>query len=1002
MVVGLPLMASGRHDKDKNPVNGHTAGETAMVPWLSNRTSLARLCGLCIVLVAGPAIGREYFVDQKHPEASDGNPGTEARPFKTIQPAVKLVGPGETVFVKGGLYEEPALLEGYGRLRQPKTITAWKDDRVVIGSRLCELPPANQWRPVAGRKSWQVRLPANAPNDLIVILDGKPIVTQRKDGPPADDTLNWATYRRADRTLMVNTGDGNPAALHKVQRARNFEPFTIADAGFWAIKKLEFAWLNVGLALKGTDVLVEDCFFHDTYRPAIFLSGRLCTIRRCSFLRCGYGLMGCPAGPSHIVEDCLFVGCGQEWYEDINSRATGDTDGCGGPFLCKGDASSMIVRHNVIADNKFGGLWLDCRSTGVRIIGNAFWSNRGYGLYNEFAVNDTLVLGNYFYEQRAVSSCSTRMSVIDNFFDIGRKAQGGGIVWENRDPAILRYGHMVLRGNAFTGIHYGYICGSDHGTAVGMWPDGFARAMVDNNRVRVLRGDYLLSSHGCTFKTLAEIQNRFGWDLHGEVKVYDRQHNDLTPEAMGGSAVTCRVPWGPLSHLARPLLSDAKIDGRWPEAPEYTTAQMPAFFWRVASGDYQPDDEAAAQGGVWQPDCASGYALGQSHGATWYVGAEDKYPDPKFSIKEPESRSIQSSGNRWLVLKGVTPREMPPSGIGWWTPWLATAPGAKTTVSLRLYGKDLQPTAKGAPAIYVQFINATGQQRRRVFLLGRDEQGVMHRPELTAGSYPWTNVKQIVIAPETAVRMALFLGMQPSKGELGLDDINLKTADGPLPANQIEVTEALPPRIARERMREIGYLDLAKAADRALADEVAGDGRGGWTDQGAELDMRNLKTGDQCFGRVPFRISASPQAVIVLRGNGQAGADLPQEAVVPVGRKLEALYLLHAAAFMDKSKEHVFEVAVKYADGTTGTWQASPHLLADWLAPPVSEFPEAGCIQTTAALTVPVGKSARGTIYRTEWIFDRSKYQVPVESITFRGTQHGVGIILALTGVTQW
>ena len=57
---------------------------------------------------------------------------------------------------------------------------------------------------------------------------------------------------------------------------------------------------------------------------------------------------------------------------------------------------------------------------------------------------------------------------------------------------------------------------------------------------------------------------------------------------------------------------------------------------------------------------------------------------------------------------------------------------------------------------------------------------------------------------------------------------------------------------------------------------------------------------------------------------------------------------------------------------------------------------------TTAALTVPVGAKGKGTVYRTEWILDRAKHDVPVESVILRGTGDGVPIILGLTGVTQW
>jgi hypothetical protein len=49
-----------------------------------------------------------------------------------------------------------------------------------------------------------------------------------------------------------------------------------------------------------------------------------------------------------------------------------------------------------------------------------------------------------------------------------------------------------------------------------------------------------------------------------------------------------------------------------------------------------------------------------------------------------------------------------------------------------------------------------------------------------------------------------------------------------------------------------------------------------------------------------------------------------------------------------------------------------------------------------------VGPRARGTIYRTEWILDRAKHGVPIQSLVLRSTNKGVPIILGLTGVTQW
>jgi hypothetical protein len=49
---------------------------------------------------------KTYVVDQMHPEASDENPGTEQKPFRTIGRAAVVLRPGERVIVKSGVYRE--------------------------------------------------------------------------------------------------------------------------------------------------------------------------------------------------------------------------------------------------------------------------------------------------------------------------------------------------------------------------------------------------------------------------------------------------------------------------------------------------------------------------------------------------------------------------------------------------------------------------------------------------------------------------------------------------------------------------------------------------------------------------------------------------------------------------------------------------------------------------------------------------------------------------------
>ena len=52
----------------------------------------------------------------------------------------------------------------------------------------------------------------------------------------------------------------------------------------------------------------------------------------------------------------------------------------------------------------------------------------------------------------------------------------------------------------------------------------------------------------------------------------------------------------------------------------------------------------------------------------------------------------------------------------------------------------------------------------------------IHHGELNKGSYGWKEIKETITAPKDAIRMALFFGLLPCKGQLSFDDINIKTA----------------------------------------------------------------------------------------------------------------------------------------------------------------------------------------------------------------------------------
>lgn len=84
----------------------------------------------------GPVSGATYYVA---PNGSDANPGTLAAPFKTLQKAVPLLKPGETLIVRAGEYETNGLSANANSIipsgtswDKPVTLKAYPGERPVF------------------------------------------------------------------------------------------------------------------------------------------------------------------------------------------------------------------------------------------------------------------------------------------------------------------------------------------------------------------------------------------------------------------------------------------------------------------------------------------------------------------------------------------------------------------------------------------------------------------------------------------------------------------------------------------------------------------------------------------------------------------------------------------------------------------------------------------------------------------------------------------------------
>lgn len=114
-------------------------------------------------------------------------------------------------------------------------------------------------------------------------------------------------------------------------------------------------------------------------------------------------------------------------------------------------------------------------------------------------------------------------------------------------------------------------------------------------------------------------------------------------------------------------------------------------------------------------------------------------------------------------------------------------------------------------------------------------------------------------------------------------------------------------------------VDISRAVNMGFRDDTADDGKGGWSDQGPENDLRALKSGLLRCPPAEFRI-LDPE-----RNGGRAAIvigktprhDYASSVTLNLnGRKIKTLFLLHAGAWLPAAGRPVGYLRVTYTDGS--------------------------------------------------------------------------------------
>ncbi len=189
-------------------------------------------------------------------------------------------------------------------------------------------------------------------------------------------------------------------------------------------------------------------------------------------------------------------------------------------------------------------------------------------------------------------------------------------------------------------------------------------------------------------------------------------------------------------------------------------------------------------------------------------------------------------------------------------------------------------------------------------------------------------------------------------------------------------------------------LDISAVMNRSFVDEKDADGKGGWTDQGPDCDLRSFPMDKpvQTFNKVPFRIE-KPNSCVVLNSKFRPGA--PERADITVNRKADALFFLQSSAWTNPA--HHGNYTVRYAEGGAQEIKLVGDVnLRDWAAKkPTEPFLNEENTFTKVAWTGPNVKFGQCSLFMMAWV--NPSPEKTISSIEFSSRNIGIPVLVAIT-----
>jgi regulation of enolase protein 1 (concanavalin A-like superfamily) len=419
--------------------------------------------------LAPPPPARLFWVAQRHPAASDSNPGSQDLPWRTISRAAQLLQPGDVVIVRAGTYRE-AVVPARGGTDAAHRITyaAYPGEQVVIsGADLL-----TQWTPAgnAWRHAWQVSLPADqARTDYersqaqadgsylrreMVIVDGQVLraVGSREAVVPGTFYVEGAS--ESPVAIYVRMPQDDAPFNHTVEAARRDllfgvpNPYWACSTGSWVpgwIRVIGFTFRHssrLAICSGSQGDLFEENVVEWNSRQGILIVGNNHTFRGNRISDNGRYGIGSYSSSGSLLEYNLSLRNNWKGFDPF-------WDAGGGKFVA---ANNLVIRGHVAGENFGVGIWFDTGNHNNTIEQSIIYGNQVAGLMLENNTTNTMVRNNVFYWNRIygvgaglLSQAASNNVIVNNSF-IANEGSGLYIRYDARAPG----GNNSIYNNLFS------------------------------------------------------------------------------------------------------------------------------------------------------------------------------------------------------------------------------------------------------------------------------------------------------------------------------------------------------------------------------------------------------------------------------------------------------------------------------------------------------------------------------------------------------------------------